>query len=71
MYVNNTNILLLIYNVYNYEYSFAENKNKRALIVKLKETRNFSKYIVLCAKKLNIYTNTIYSYIKGFVNITA
>jgi len=27
MYVNNTNILLLIYNVYNYEYSFGENKN--------------------------------------------
>ena len=45
MYVNNTNILLLIYNVYNYHYSFEENKNKnkRTLIVKLKETRNFSK----------------------------
>ena len=28
MYVNNTNILLLIYNVYNYDYSFGENKNK-------------------------------------------
>ena len=53
MYVNNTNILLLIYNVYNYEYSFGENKNKnkRTLIGKLKETRNFSKYIVLCANK--------------------
>jgi len=24
MYVNNTNILLLIYNVYNYDYSFGE-----------------------------------------------
>jgi len=48
MYVNNTNILLLICNVYNYDYSFGENKtkNKRTLIVKLKETRNFSKYIV-------------------------
>ena len=54
MYVNNTNILLLIYHVYNYDYSFGENKNqnKRTLIVKLKETRNFSKYIVLCAKQL-------------------
>ena len=72
MYVNNTNILLLMYNVCNYDYSFGENKNKRTLIVKLKETRNFSKYIVLCAKtiKLNIYTNTICSYIKGFVHIT-
>jgi len=40
MYVNNTNILLLIYNVYNYDYSFGENKIKRTLIVKLKETRN-------------------------------
>ena len=29
MYVNNTNILLLIYNVYNCDYSFGENKNKR------------------------------------------
>jgi len=28
MYVNNTNILLLIYNVCNYDYSFGENKNK-------------------------------------------
>ena len=53
MYVNNTNILLLIYNVYTYDYSFGENKNKRTLIVKLKETRNFSKYIVLCAKYLS------------------
>jgi len=53
MYVNNTNILLLIYNVYNYDYSFRENKNKRTLIVKLKETRNFSKYIVVCAKRLS------------------
>ena len=46
MYVNNTNILLLMYNVYIYDYSFGENKNKnkRTLIVKLKETRNFSKY---------------------------
>jgi len=26
MYVNNTNMLLLIYNVYNYDYSFGENK---------------------------------------------
>ena len=34
MYVNNTNILLLIYNVYNNDYSFGENKNKQALIVK-------------------------------------
>ena len=51
MYVNNTNILLLIYNVYIYDYSFGENKNKWTLIVKLKETRNFSKYIVLCANK--------------------
>ena len=53
MYVNNTNILLLIYNVYNYDYSFGENKYRyeRTLIVKLKETRNFSKYIVLCANK--------------------
>ena len=51
MYVNNTNILLLIDNVYNYDYSFGENINKRTLIVKLKETRNFSKYIVLCANK--------------------
>ena len=49
MYVINTNILLLIYNVYIYVYSFGENKNKRTLIVKLKETRIFSKYIVLCA----------------------
>ena len=53
MYVNNTNILLLIYNVYTYDYSFGENKNKQALIVKLKETRNFSKYIVLCAHNLS------------------
>ena len=53
MYVNNTNILLLMYNVYNYDYSFGENKNWRTLIVKLKDTRNFSKYIVLCAKKLS------------------
>ena len=37
MYVNTTNILLLIYNVYNYDYSFGENKNKQTLIVKLKE----------------------------------
>ena len=53
MYVNNTNILLIIYNVYNYDYSFGENKNrnKRTLIVKLKETHNFSKYIVWCANK--------------------
>ena len=42
MYVNNTNISLLIYNVYIYDNSFGENKNKnkRTLIVKLKETRN-------------------------------
>jgi len=53
MYVNNTNILLLKYHVYNYDNSFGENKNKRTLIVKLKETRNFSKYIVLCAKMLS------------------
>ena len=53
MYVNNTNILLLIYNVYIYDYSFGvnNNTNKRSLIVKLNETRNFSKYIVLCANK--------------------
>ena len=53
MHVNNTNIMLLIYNVYIYDYSFGEskNKNKRTLIVKLKETRKFSKYIVLCANK--------------------
>ena len=51
MYVNNTNIFLLIYNVYIYDYSFGENK-------KIKN-------------KLNIYTNTTCSYIKGFVNITA
>ena len=68
MYVNITNILLLIYNVYNYDYSFGENKNKRTLIVKLKETRNFSKYIFLCAKEINIYTNTTSSYIKSFLN---
>ena len=49
------NILLLIYNVYNYDYSFGENKNKRTLIVTRKETRNFSKYIVLCAKKSYLY----------------
>ena len=53
MYVNNTNILLLIYNVYIYDYSFGEKKKKRTLIVKLKETRNFSKYIVLCAHNLS------------------
>ena len=51
MYVNNTNILLLIYNVYNYDYSFGEKNDKRTLIVKLKETRYFSKYKVLCANK--------------------
>ena len=53
MYVNNTNILLLICNVYIYDYSFGENKNKNkwTLIVKLKETRNFYKYIFLCANK--------------------
>ena len=53
MYVNNTNILLFIDNVYIYDYSFGENKNKNkwTLIVKLKETRNFSKYKVLCANK--------------------
>ena len=28
MYVNNTNILLVIYNVYNYDYSFGERKRK-------------------------------------------
>ena len=55
----------------NYDYSFGENKTKRTLIIKLKETRNFSKNIVLCAIFLNIYTNTICSYIKGFVHITA
>ena len=74
MYVNNTNILLLIYNVYIYDYSFGDNKNKRTLIVKLKETRNFIQKVhsLMCKKvKLNIYTNTICSYIKGFVNITA
>ena len=43
MYVN-TNILLLIYNVYNYDYSFGENKNKRTLLVKLK--------VILCAYEL-------------------
>ena len=37
MYVNNTNILLLIYNVYKYDNSFGENKTKR-----LKETRTCS-----------------------------
>ena len=52
MYVNNMNILLLIYNEYNYDYSFGENENKRTLIVKLIETRNFSKYILLCTKKV-------------------
>ena len=31
MYVNNTNILLLIDNVYIYDYSFGENKNKWTL----------------------------------------
>ena len=55
MYVNNTNILLLIDNVYIYDYSLGENKNKNknkwTLIVKLKETRYFSKYKVLCANK--------------------
>ena len=53
MYINNTNIWLLIDNVYIYDYSFGENKNKNkwTLIVKLKETRNFSEYIVLCANK--------------------
>ena len=50
MYVNNTNILLLIDNVYIYDYSLG-GKKKWTLIVKLKETRNFSKYIVLCANK--------------------
>ena len=50
MYVNNTNILLLLYTVYKYDNSFGENKNKRTLIVKLKETRTCSKYIVLRAK---------------------
>ena len=49
MYVNNTNILLLIYTVYNYDYSFGENNDERTLIVNRKDTRNFSKYIVLCA----------------------
>ena len=58
------NILLLIYNVYNYEYSFGENKNKRTLIVKLKETRIFSKYIVVCAKKLSqIFTQILFVFI--------
>ena len=33
MYVNNTNILLLIDNVYIYDYSFGENKIKWTLIV--------------------------------------
>ena len=47
MYVNNTNILLLIYNVYNYEYSFGENKNKRTIIVKLKEIcQKYTRHIV-------------------------
>ena len=64
MYVNNMNILLLKYNVYNYEYSFGETKNKRTLIVKLKETRNFSKYIVVCAKKLSqIFTQILFVFI--------
>jgi len=53
MCVNNTNILLLIYNVYNYDNSFGENKTKRTLIVKLKETPTCSKYIVLRAKYLS------------------
>ena len=44
MYVNNTNILLLIYTVYNYDNSFGENKTKRTLIINLKETRTCSKY---------------------------
>ena len=47
MYVNNTNILLLIYDVYNYEYSFGENKNKRTIIVKLKEIcQKYTRHIV-------------------------
>ena len=53
MYVNNTKILLLIYNVYNNDNSFGENKIKRTLIVKLKETRTCSKYIVLRANYLS------------------
>ena len=54
MYVNNTNILLLIYNVYNYDYSFGENKNKRALLVKLK--------VILCAYE-HIFSIVRYIYI--------
>jgi len=46
MYVNNTNILLLIYNVCNYDYSFGENKNKRTLIVKLKERTIHVQYFI-------------------------
>ena len=63
MYVNNTNILLLIDNVYNYDYSFGENINKRTLIVKLKETRNFSKYILLCAKSYVKYLHKYYLFL--------
>ena len=51
MYVNNTNILLLLYTVYKYDNSFGK-QNKRTLIVKLNETRTCSKYIVLRAKYL-------------------
>ena len=43
MYVNSTNILLLIYDVYNYDNSFGGNKTKQTLIVKLKETHTCSK----------------------------
>jgi len=39
--------------VYTYDNSFGENKPKRTLIVKLKETRTCSKYIVLRAKFLS------------------
>ena len=37
MYVDNTNILLLMYNVYNYDYSFAKTKINGHLLLSLKK----------------------------------
>jgi len=45
--------MLIIRYVYNYDNSFGENKTKQTLIVKFKETRTCSKYIVLRAKYLS------------------
>ena len=66
MYVNNTNILLLIDNVYNYDYSFGENKTKRTLIVKLKET-HFTQLSFLNSEGFSILDSCINICMLGFL----